>query len=29
LLLGDVEVFPAWLMAAGIVSWVIGWKRTT
>ncbi|MNG94852.1 putative protein kinase UbiB [compost metagenome] len=29
LLLGKVEIFPAWLMAAGIVSWVIGWKRTT
>ncbi|MGO4746673.1 ubiquinone biosynthesis regulatory protein kinase UbiB [Serratia quinivorans] len=29
LLLGEVDVFPAWLMAAGIVSWVIGWKRTT
>ncbi|CAI0895979.1 ubiquinone biosynthesis regulatory protein kinase UbiB [Serratia ficaria] len=29
LLLGQVEVFPAWMMAAGIVCWVIGWKRTT
>jgi ubiquinone biosynthesis protein len=29
LLLGQIEVFPAWMMAAGIVCWVIGWKRTT
>ncbi|CAI1045446.1 Probable ubiquinone biosynthesis protein UbiB [Serratia entomophila] len=29
LLLGQVEVFPAWMMAAGVVCWVIGWKRTT
>ena len=29
LLLGQIEVFPAWMMAASIVCWVIGWKRTT
>ncbi|KAG4065050.1 hypothetical protein HA402_006796 [Bradysia odoriphaga] len=28
LLLGGVEVFPAWMMAAGVVAWVVGWKRT-
>ncbi|KEY59155.1 ubiquinone biosynthesis regulatory protein kinase UbiB [Serratia sp. DD3] len=28
LLLGGVEVFPPWLMASGVVAWVIGWKRT-
>ncbi|GBU12405.1 ubiquinone biosynthesis protein UbiB [Enterobacterales bacterium] len=29
LLLGQVEVYPAWLMAAGVVSWLIGWKRSS
>lgn len=28
LLLGDVEVFPPWLIASGVVAWAIGWKRT-
>ncbi|MDU6410365.1 MAG: ubiquinone biosynthesis regulatory protein kinase UbiB [Yersiniaceae bacterium] len=28
LLLNKQEVYPAWLMAAGIVSWVIGWQRS-
>ncbi|PKB90257.1 hypothetical protein A8A01_07925 [Ewingella americana] len=29
LLLGGVEVYPACLMAAGVVSWLIGWKRAS
>jgi ubiquinone biosynthesis protein len=29
LLLGQVEVYPAWLMAAGVVFWLIGWKRSS
>jgi len=29
LLLGKIDVYPAWLMAAGIVSWIVGWKRTS
>jgi len=28
LLLGKVEVYPAWLIAAGVVSWIIGWRRS-
>ncbi len=24
----DMNSFPAWLMAGGIVSWIVGWKRT-
>jgi ubiquinone biosynthesis protein len=28
LMLKEVVVFPGWLMAAGIVVWIIGWKRT-
>jgi ubiquinone biosynthesis protein len=28
LLLGQEEVYPAWLMAAGIVTWVVGWQRS-
>ncbi len=24
----EMSSFPAWLMAAGIVSWIVGWKRT-
>ncbi|PVZ86298.1 ubiquinone biosynthesis regulatory protein kinase UbiB [Serratia sp. S1B] len=28
LLLGDVEVFPPWLMASGVIAWAIGWRRT-
>jgi ubiquinone biosynthesis protein len=29
LLLGKVDVYPAWLMAAGVVSWLIGWRRSS
>jgi len=29
LLLGDVEVFPIWLIAGGVIAWCVGWKRTT
>jgi ubiquinone biosynthesis protein len=29
LLLGGVKVYPACLMAAGVVSWLIGWKRAS
>ena len=29
LMLGKVEVYPAWLMAAGVVAWIFGWKRTS
>ncbi|MHA7844907.1 ubiquinone biosynthesis regulatory protein kinase UbiB [Serratia sp. D1N4] len=29
LLLGDVEVFPLWLIAGGVIAWCVGWKRTT
>lgn len=29
LMLGKVEVYPAWLIAAGVVSWLFGWKRTS
>lgn len=25
---GEATTLPAWLMAAGIVSWLVGWKRT-
>ncbi|WP_411705334.1 ubiquinone biosynthesis regulatory protein kinase UbiB [Edaphovirga cremea] len=28
LMVGNVENFPAWLISAGIVTWIIGWKRT-
>lgn len=27
LLIGQVDVYPAWLMAAGVISWLIGWRR--
>jgi ubiquinone biosynthesis protein len=29
LLLGDVKVYPACLMIAGAISWLIGWKRAS
>ncbi|MFZ1871200.1 MAG: ubiquinone biosynthesis regulatory protein kinase UbiB [Chania sp.] len=29
LLLGNVEVFPLWLIAGGVIAWCVGWKRTT
>ncbi|EIC82647.1 ubiquinone biosynthesis regulatory protein kinase UbiB [Serratia sp. M24T3] len=29
LMVGKVEVYPAWLIAAGVVSWIFGWKRTS
>lgn len=29
LLLGNVEVYPACLITAGVVSWLIGWKRAS
>jgi ubiquinone biosynthesis protein len=29
LLLGDVEEFPIWLIAGGVIAWCVGWKRTT
>ncbi|USS95972.1 ubiquinone biosynthesis regulatory protein kinase UbiB [Serratia symbiotica] len=28
LLLGQVALFPVWIMAAGVICWVIGWQRT-
>lgn len=28
LMLKEVVVLPGWLMAAGIIVWIIGWKRT-
>jgi ubiquinone biosynthesis protein len=28
LMLGKVEIYPVWLIAAGLVSWIIGWRRT-
>jgi ubiquinone biosynthesis protein len=27
LLIGQIDVYPAWLMAAGVISWLIGWRR--
>ncbi|MBD8454236.1 ubiquinone biosynthesis regulatory protein kinase UbiB [Serratia rubidaea] len=29
LLLGGTEVLPAWMMAGGIVAWIVGWKRAS
>ncbi|MGC6389206.1 ubiquinone biosynthesis regulatory protein kinase UbiB [Ewingella sp. S1.OA.A_B6] len=29
LLIGQVEVYPAWLMAAGVAAWLIGWRRSS
>ena len=29
LLLGNVEIYPACLMTAGAVSWLIGWRRAS